>query len=45
MRTTTLRRIDPVDAWAVEAAVTHPVFAELFEEIVGAPREEEPAVA
>lgn len=41
---TTLRRIDPVDEWAVEAAVTHPVFAELFEEIVGAPREEDPAV-
>jgi len=42
---TTLRRIDPVDEWAVEAAVTHPVFAELFEEIVGAPRQEDPAAA
>ncbi len=38
----TLSRIDPVDEWAVEAAFTHPVFAELFEEIVGAPPEEGP---
>ncbi|MGH8995095.1 MAG: hypothetical protein ACRDYB_03520 [Acidimicrobiales bacterium] len=41
---TTLRRIDPVNEWAVEAAATHPVFSELFEEIVGAPREGDPAV-
>ena len=41
---TTLHRIDPVDEWTVEAAVTHPVFAELFEEIVDAPREEDPEV-
>jgi len=34
---TTLTRIDPVDDWVVESAVTHPVFAELFEEIVDVP--------
>jgi len=34
---TRLSRIDPVDEWALEAATTHPVFDELFEEIVGAP--------
>ncbi|WP_298345236.1 hypothetical protein [Ferrimicrobium sp.] len=30
-----LSQLDPVDEWAVEAAVTHPVFAELFGAIIG----------
>ena len=42
---TTLRRIDPVDEWAVEAAATHPVFGELCEEIVSAPPARDPADA
>ncbi len=41
---TRLSRIDPVDEWALEAAATHPVFDELFDEIVGAPPEGAPAV-
>ncbi len=42
---TTLRRIDPVDEWAVEAAATHPVFGELCEEIVSAPPARDPTDA
>lgn len=34
---TALRTIDPVDEWAIEAAVTHPVFAELADAIMSGP--------